>query len=647
MSSFSCRRPSFALHCAGYREHPFILSQEGFMPAVIFQIVLIFVLCLPAQLSAQTAPAGAQNNGSAAVKEDQVAKGKRNTGAALSNIINQINISSRELSKKEQELKRAVGEERKRALEEEVAELVERLDELSAGFMRIAAGIDRDVLDPEKQEPLDVATELEELLAPLIMELKGLTERPREIERMRTKIQSTTNKLERIVQAEERLNALLEEVEEKDVVKRLSGVAETLKRQREQLESDRDFTEFQLEEYLLEEPSVFDAISRIIKTFFQTRGKNLLMALGAFLGVILFMRALAGFLHGPIEKRLANRYGFTLRIMGVGFIVLEYLGAFAAALVVFYVVGDWVLLGISIILIMGLVWSAKQGFAKYWEQGKVLLNLGPVRKGERVIYNGLPWRVTTLNYYSHLTNPALAGGRIRVPLDDMLEMVSRPFVQDEPWFPTKRDDWVVLSDETMGKVIMQTPEIVQLLTWGESRKTYSTLDFLAMNPKNLSTGWNHYFTFGVDYAHQALVTEEIPQILCEAIRKGLEEAGFGEHLKSMGCEFAEAGASSLDIAIYTNFTGDIPEKYFATKRAINKACVDACNTYGWVIPFTQVTVHRAELEALPESAVLQAQAAGKDASAERSREKTSQAAPFEGGPLEGSPEVVPGDADQG
>lgn len=563
------------------------------MPAVLLHTLFVFLFCASSFFAAPT-PGNAQTENPAPANASRAKKNHRDTGAALSNIISQINSTSRELAAKEKELQQAVGEERKRSLELEIAQLVERLDELSAGFMRIAAGIDKDVLENEKQQPFDVAREMEELLAPLILELKGLTERPREIERLRTKIQVAKVKIERIEQAEQRLKDLLAEVEEKDVVKRLSGVAESLQRQREQLENDKDFTEFQLEEYLQEEPSIIDSVGRIVKNFFETRGKNLLMALGAFIGVILFMRTLGSLLQGPVDKRFFKKYGFTVRLMGVAFIVLEYLGAFVAALVVFYVVGDWVLLGISIILIMGLVWSAKQGFARYWEQAKVLLNLGPVRKGERVVYNGLPWKVATLNYYSHLANPALAGGRIRVPLDTMMGLVSRPFVKDEPWFPTKRGDWVILSDETIGKVIMQTPEIVQLLTWGESRKTYSTSDFLELNPKNISTGWNVYMIFGVDYEHQEIVTADIPTILGDAVQKALEDGGYGPHRKSFTCEFASAGASSLDIAIIASFSGDIPEKYYAVQRTINRACVDACNANGWVIPFMQVTVHQAE-----------------------------------------------------
>jgi hypothetical protein len=32
----------------------------------------------------------------------------------------------------------------------------------------------------------------------------------------------------------------------------------------------------------------------------------------------------------------------------------------------------------------------------------LLLNIGAVREGERVVYNGIPWLVKTLNLYQYL-----------------------------------------------------------------------------------------------------------------------------------------------------------------------------------------------------------------------------------------------------
>ncbi len=56
----------------------------------------------------------------------------------------------------------------------------------------------------------------------------------------------------------------------------------------------------------------------------------------------------------------------------------------------------------------------------------------------------------------------------------------------------------------------------------------------------------------------------------------------------------EAGASSLDFEIIADFSGKVAQYYNVLARAIQSIAVDACNKYGWVIPFTQVTLHTAK-----------------------------------------------------
>jgi hypothetical protein len=56
-------------------------------------------------------------------------------------------------------------------------------------------------------------------------------------------------------------------------------------------------------------------------------------------------------------------------------------------------------------------------------------------------------------------------------------------------------------------------------------------------------------------------------------------------------EFKEAEASSLDCEILADFSGRVAGDYLHLKRAIQRICVEASQTHGWTIPFTQVTLH--------------------------------------------------------
>ena len=67
-----------------------------------------------------------------------------------------------------------------------------------------------------------------------------------------------------------------------------------------------------------------------------------------------------------------------------------------------------------------------------------------------------------------------------------------------------------------------------------------------------------------------------------------------EGIRSLRVEFKEAGASSLDYEVLADFSGGMASRWNVLGRLIPRICVDVCNEQGWVIPFTQITLHQAE-----------------------------------------------------
>jgi hypothetical protein len=102
-----------------------------------------------------------------------------------------------------------------------------------------------------------------------------------------------------------------------------------------------------------------------------------------------------------------------------------------------------------------------------------------------------------------------------------------------------------------------------------------------------------FATFGIDYQHQDLVTQEIPEKLKAFLEEELAKEECGKDLITLLVQFKEAGPSSLDLLIFTSWPGQYATSYFAMTRMLQRIAVDACNKYGWVIPFTQITVHQA------------------------------------------------------
>jgi small-conductance mechanosensitive channel len=208
-----------------------------------------------------------------------------------------------------------------------------------------------------------------------------------------------------------------------------------------------------------------------------------------------------------------------------------------------------------------------------------------------MMLHGVPWLVKTINVFSELENPSL-GVRLRLPIEDLLGKTSRPFHKNEPWFPCKRNDWVILSDGTRGVVTSLSHEMVEMVQRGGSRKTYQTADFMALSPLNISVNFRLKVLFGISYDLQKDATTRILEILESHISEQIDTEGYGKNLLNLRVEFAQAGASSLDLVVIADFRGELAPLYQRLSRAIQRWCVDACTLNNWEIPFPQLTIHK-------------------------------------------------------
>ena len=48
-----------------------------------------------------------------------------------------------------------------------------------------------------------------------------------------------------------------------------------------------------------------------------------------------------------------------------------------------------------------------------------------------MIFEGIPWEVRAINFYTDLVNPMLTGGTVRVAISDLTELHSRPKARKE------------------------------------------------------------------------------------------------------------------------------------------------------------------------------------------------------------------------
>lgn len=504
-----------------------------------------------------------------------------------------IRSTNKELSTVDKKIQLAKNETARKKLQAKKEKLLEKLDGLNLQFEAAITGGVR-ISDYEKTEekvPFDWQSEVLEIFKPMIAELKTLTEDARAIDALRSEIAVIEEQMPVAQKAVERI-ALVKD-QNKDAVSSelLLKVENDWKNRLAELRNQLTLLNFQLEEKLNPPDAKPTSVSEKLIVFFKGRGLTIILALSAFIVFFLSFAFMGRIVENQITQKKENQAQFFRRALRIVLKFLTILFSLSAAMLVLYVRGDWLILGLILLVLLGVAWGLRTSAPNYIREIKLLLNMGPVRESERVIYNGLPWKVSSLNMYSTLTNPALTGGSVKLPVDDIVGLRSREYSEEEGWFPCMPGDYVILDDGIFGPVLKQTPEIVQMTVLGGSIKTYSTGDFLALNPRNISKGFGVFVTFGLDYDLQSEMTQQIPQKLESMLKAEIENCSFSSHLKSLSVEFKAASASSLDLLIVTIFNGTAAGDYFAIERFIQKTSVNICTNNQWNIPFDNMTVH--------------------------------------------------------
>lgn len=513
---------------------------------------------------------------------------------SLITIAEPLSSALAEVNKLQGELKTATTEDAKQEIQNRIDAERERIKQLRGNFRSIVGGSEAAEYEGEPEAGTSIQEQVSELIQPVLSEIRDATSDPRELDTLRKSLGNWEERKRKADIVLGRIDKLIEESNDSVLISELKSARGIWASRQSEAISQIAVSKVQIEDRTRSKRSLWETLSTGLSKFFRSRGMNLLIAVfAAVFGFLLTRKAYSWLRHiSPIHKK--DRNNFTSRISDVLAMAIAVFVAIASVIIVFYARGDWLLLTLVVIFIIGVAWAGKTAIPPYLEQIRMILNLGSVREGERVIYEGLPWKVSALGFFTTFTNPRLEGGFMRIPIRDVMGMISRPIAKKEIWFPTEADDWIVLSDGTYGKTITQTPDQVVVLQLGGSMKTYPTADFLGLSPENLSHGFRLSVTFGIDYQHQADCTDSIPGIFNDAVTQRLSSEFGREAIRSIKTEFAAAASSSLDYSILADFDGSVAHRYRALQRRIQSICVDVCNENGWVIPFTQITVHQAE-----------------------------------------------------
>lgn len=561
-------------------------------------ILFAIFFCGPFLISTPYLMAGAPEKEDAQLKEKRKAEAEaREALETLGNLLESRKEQAKHIKELKQDLQAAKEDATKKELEGQIEEAQKKIAHVEAQLSAISTGVADDTFANRQGEPFDLQSEMVSLAEPFVKMMRAATATAREIEKLRATKAEADRQIELSRKALLRILALQDVVPKEDTAGRSAENEHLVTQQKEwskRLQEAEDLAETadqQLKIRLNEQASAPSGIGQFATEFLRNRGLNLILALGAFFGVFALFRLAAKF-AGIVLRRNRVERGFPLRVASLIYHVLTVIISLFAMLFVLNMMNDWILLGVTSVFAIAIAWIGLKMLPAIIEQTVLLLNLGAVQEGERVLFNGVPWRVETLDFYTDLVNPDLEGGTFTLPVRELVGLHSRPAAKDEAWFPTRKGDWAQLADGHTGKVVIQTPELVQIVELGGSRVTYSIGDFLANAPRNLSTGYRVEVNFGIDYRHQKDATEEIPRKIHEHVKAGLHKFLDGKGINNIQVEIAGAGDSSIDYEIEADIAGEQAHRYEDIEREISRLLIDACNQNSWTIPFPQMVLHR-------------------------------------------------------
>jgi len=516
----------------------------------------------------------------------------QNTVDNLTSIQTSIEANRKTVRELRAQLKKLEDSAERIEIEQKIERINSDIASLQSAFSHIALnGVSASTLTQQPDIQINWKDEIEQISRPLLSTLKELTAKPRELDSLRREIALREDQLETIGKALDSLHAIQTQTPPAAIAEPLNKLLADWEQRKDEARRALEIALYKQNNLMTDTVTWYKSIGKSTADFFSGRGLTLMLAI--FISFIiwlvgrgllwLYWRWLYRSRDDSAVKR-APLVMYSYRLVTAIIIVV-------AILMVFYVRGDLLLLTLAVIALAGVALSLRQTLPRYAAELRLLLGVGPVREQERLVLDGVPYLVESLSIYSVLRNPRL-DGVMRLPLQTMNDYASRP-AGEEPWFPCKTGDFILLDNGNLGKVTRQTIEFVEI-TVLDSIMQIRTSDFLQRNIRNLTReGFGIACSFGIDYQHQAICLDTVPQRFREGVITRFEQAGLGKDIRDILVEFDSAGSSSLDYRIYLVMDGHAASAYYKVQRLVQQACVAVCNREGWVIPFTQITVHSA------------------------------------------------------
>ena len=471
------------------------------------------------------------------------------------------------------------------ALEGQISESERILKNALTAFESIVTGgLDLENFQEMPDQSFDWQSDLIEIIQPIFQSLKDLTEQPRAMERIRKTIEFYQKNLVEIEDSIQKIQEWQsEQIVDLSTRRQINAIAESWLLRKSEAQRNLELFQLQLSNLQIRQESIWSSVWTAFGAFLTGRGLNLMLAVLATMAVWFGMRSVLRFMVPKVDVDEFQTRSQYSRVLFYTYRILMMMASTAVFLIVLYVTGDWLLLGLALLILAGIAIGLKKYLPQFLAEAKLLLNLGAVREGEMVTYEGIPWMVKSINIYSHQVNPVLEGGELRMPLREMSQLISQPIADDEPWFPSNLHDYILLPDGSFGQVVIQTPEFVQIKS-REMIRTYLVSDYLNLAVKNLSMGsFACVVNFGLSLEHQEICLDTVPKAFEGAIKNFIDRNDMNSSLEELNVEMSSIQSVSIQYFLYVQMKSGAAKHYWKIQRMMQQACVATCNREGWKI----------------------------------------------------------------
>ncbi|MBF0256726.1 MAG: hypothetical protein HQL47_09780, partial [Gammaproteobacteria bacterium] len=252
-----------------------------------------------------------------------------------------------------QRLSASQSSSEKEQLKLQLNDLEQDLRGVQGNFEDLAAGARIASLKGEEGGKFDFQQELLMLIRPALEEMKEMTGPLRKKTELKERINHFSQRMPVIEQALANLQALLQQTEPGELRLALEEQELGWRKQQALAQGELQAAQLQLQSLIDQEVSLTEASQNYLKTFFQKRGLYLFEALLVVIVIFLLSRLnhylLRRFVPGFTRPQRSFRVRLLELIHYVGTLILMVLGP----VLVFYLVEDWLLLSLGILLLLG------------------------------------------------------------------------------------------------------------------------------------------------------------------------------------------------------------------------------------------------------------------------------------------------------